>query len=338
MISCVPVKETITIGTFNIYWFFEIGMETNFLSPARDLTDFKTIATLIHDLNADLLVLQEVTAEKALVDIVETLNKEFPQDRWSYKDANGEVLRGRNHDGSISNHQEVAIIYKEDRVVITGKKHMFNVMPDPDNDGRREPLMVHVKVKNGDQSTDFDLIGVHLKSLGGNEWKEVKEAEFAHLINWFQNSWINHKETADHSTWNRGVFDPDMVIIGDFNAALFDQGNDRAKASFKMIRSFAEKTGFHAPKFPEDSLGYIDTYFFKPYENVIDLMFFSNDFYQIASQTVYVDTFDLRVDYSDFPDTKRMSRSQGKLVPINKLIRISDHRPVTIQIKSVDIE
>lgn len=164
-----------TIGTFNIEW---LG------TKERTEEDYKEIAQVIKDSNAQLLGIQEVTSEESM----DRVMKYLPD--YGY-------ILGK------ADRQKVAVLFDKNRV-----KYDINSIDQLDSlqggTYLRSPLLVDVKLDDG---FDFSFVVVHLKANFDEEAVE-KRTEQASLLN----KWIKkHLKKSE---------DKDVIVVGDFNDFL----------------------------------------------------------------------------------------------------------------------
>ena len=164
--------KTATIGTFNIEW---LG------TKKRKESDYKQIAQVIKDTDAQILGIEEVSDEKAL----KTVMKNLPD--YGY-------ILGK------SGGQKVGVIFDKKRV-----KYDVNSIDQIDEAQvgakLRAPLLVNMKIDDG---FDFTFVVAHLKAMFDEKAIATRTEQATRL-----NEWIGkHME---------GNEEKDLIVVGDFN-------------------------------------------------------------------------------------------------------------------------
>jgi len=175
--------KSITVGTFNIEW---LGDGINDRKP-RTEEDYKLIAQVISDTDADILGLQEIENEQALLKVLQYLPE--------YK---AEV-------GELGFQQNVAIIYKHNIYVKVIEEYTPLIIEDT----RLRPGLV-AEVQKG--NFDFIFKVVHFKST----------SRFDNTDELRQRSYDLRTEQAEIvSNWADSILsigkEQDLIIVGDFN-------------------------------------------------------------------------------------------------------------------------
>lgn len=175
-------SKTITIGTFNIEW---LGDGIDDKNP-RDEEDFKNIAYVIRETEADILALQEIENKAALERILAYLPD------YSY------------HLTDISGDQQLACLYKKSLIV--------------DEIGEYTPLAFDTRLKPGlvlqlkKGKAIIPVLIVHFKATSTRLFTD-DEITIARNLRYRQAMAVNH--WAD-SVMNKAMR-KELIILGDFN-------------------------------------------------------------------------------------------------------------------------
>ncbi len=339
----VETVEHVTVGTFNIRWLFPKGYETPWLSPPRGDVEFDRLAKAIIETKADILGLQEICADAAVLQLVDALKAADPAAGWSCHDANGRMLRGRNRNGTPSVDMEVAVIYKSSVLRVTTDRKAswrFDLSYASAKPGvferEREPLLVHVRVRPDRvaaeaEPLDFDLMVCHMKSLGGGHYERLKTVEVARFLSWWSRR--RTEETADASTWAAGVYDPDFLLVGDFNAPLKPKaGDERGKIGRRLVWRIFEQDGLRRVKFAAGAEP--GTYILPPWQGTIDHICISDAAEAQRRSDAVVYKLDKRIAHDDLPSVRTEVSGEMRVRPA--VIRLSDHRPVTLRLQATE--
>lgn len=190
LFSCQSTKygvefspETISICTFNVEWLGD-GIQDN---KDRATWDYKNIAKVLSITNADIIAMQEIENEKAILKVLEYL------DGYKYYVAEG---YGK---------QNLAILYNSniDLKVLDIYKPLI-----VEENRTRPGLLVYAKKGN----FDFFLMNVHLKSTSSyDNTEELRQKSYelrqqqAMVMNQFLDSILTHQK------------DRDIIFVGDMN-------------------------------------------------------------------------------------------------------------------------
>lgn len=190
LFSCQSTKygvefspETISICTFNVEWLGD-GIQDN---KERATWDYKNIAKVLSITNADIIAVQEIENEKAILKVLEYL------DGYKYYIAEG---YGK---------QNLAILYNSniDLKVVDIYKPLI-----VEENRTRPGLLVYAKKGN----FDFFLMNVHLKSTSSyDNTEELRQKSYelrqqqAMVMNQFLDSILTHQK------------DRDIFFVGDMN-------------------------------------------------------------------------------------------------------------------------
>lgn len=176
------VTEPLGIGTFNIAW---LGDGINDREQRND-DDYKRIAKIITEINADIIGLQEIENAMALEKLCQFLNDY----KFIIKKSSGE--------------QNVALLYKES-IEISG---IEEYQPLDVKVGRtRQGLVAHCKKGN----FDWSMMIVHLKSTSrfdSTEEMKVESRNLRRLQSKVLSHWVDSMLTKDEK---------DIIIVGDLN-------------------------------------------------------------------------------------------------------------------------
>lgn len=165
-------EQVAGIGTFNIEW---LG------TKKRSEEDYKTIAKVIQDVNADVLGIEEISS----VDGLKKVLKHMPD--------YGFVL-------GKSNDQMLGVIFNKNRASYDPHSIEQVDAVTMGKDGMRSPLSVDMKVDN----YDFNFTVLHLKARFDPKSKEFREKQ-AEVLNQWLKARLQTKQ------------DKDMIIVGDYN-------------------------------------------------------------------------------------------------------------------------
>lgn len=176
-------QGTVTIGTFNIQW---LGDGVNDLNP-RTEDDYREIAQIIKETNADILALEEIENNRAIEIITDYL------DDFSYYVSNK------------SGKQNVAIIYKNYIEIKNIKEYMPIAVVEHKT---RPALTFDCKFKN----FDWKMMVVHLKSTSHydstdylkQKSREIRSEQAELIDNWIDSVLALKQEQ-------------DIIVTGDFN-------------------------------------------------------------------------------------------------------------------------
>ncbi len=180
--SQVDKSETLVIGSFNIEWLGD-GINDNI---KRDESDYKRIADLIKDCDADILGLQEIENVTAIKRIM----KYLPDFRYII--------------GNTGSKQNPALIYKKDCMV----EFITNYTPLAIKSGRTRAGLI-INAKKG--TFDWIMMVVHLKSTSrydSTEALRIESFEIRKRQAEILRAWAD--STAEHN-------EKDIIILGDFN-------------------------------------------------------------------------------------------------------------------------
>lgn len=197
-----PGPRGLRIASFNLAWFS--GRPGKGFVPRQE-ADYERIARILRGLQADLLCLQEVVDEEALESITERMNRlARGKARYSFRGPD-EAAIFREAERPFE--QRMSVLY--DKKVLRLKEVEF--LDGLEAEGKnliRPPLRVRVQVVG--KPLDFDVVNVHLKSGVSAAWaREIRQREVKILADWIRQG--------------REGQDPDLVLLGDFNAPRDDE-------------------------------------------------------------------------------------------------------------------
>ncbi|NOZ47179.1 MAG: hypothetical protein GXO79_10420 [Chlorobi bacterium] len=175
--------DIITIGTFNIQW---LGDGINDLNP-RTEADYREIADIIKQTNADILALEEIENNKAVEKLTNYL------DNFSY------------FVSDKSGNQNVAILYKNYIEISNIQEYMPLAVVEHKT---RPALTFDCKFKN----FDWKMMVVHLKSTShydSTEYLKQKSREIRSEQAEIIDNWVDSVLSLN--------LEKDIIVTGDFN-------------------------------------------------------------------------------------------------------------------------
>lgn len=181
-------SDLITVATFNIAWLGDSKNDR----IARSESDYKKIASVIHDLEADLIGLQEIENQNAIEKILKYLPGYYAMI------------------GSSGGDQNTGIIYHSGLKILSFSEYK----PLAIEEGRHRPGFI-VSARKG--NFDFILMDVHFKSTSRyDDTPEKKDSSYL----------IRSMQAKLTSNWADSILqystEKDIIILGDFN----DNPND----------------------------------------------------------------------------------------------------------------
>lgn len=190
------------LATFNVAWFTG-STDVGFVP--RSAKDITRVARIMRGTHAHLVCLQEVLDEGALERVTREMNRlARGQARFSYRSSEGEPIL--SPPGERAMNQRIGLVY--DAEVLEIREARFLEELTGEGGLIRAPLWARVAVRG--TPLDFDLISVHLKAgMMDERAREVRTREVGRLVAWIR----SEREGAD----------PDLVLMGDFNAARDDE-------------------------------------------------------------------------------------------------------------------
>ena len=182
--------ETLEIATWNIQNF-----------PANSATAAR-VATLIADMDIDLVAVQEIADQAAFEQILAQL------------DSHAGVLS--DHEYSSGEYQKTGFIYRKNMIRVRGTESIFEwdgyAFPRP-------PLKVQIEVTGLGETLTMDIINVHLKADTSQESEDRRRDACEKL-----------KEHVDAII--NGGLESEVIILGDFNDSLDDDPQDNVFSVF----------------------------------------------------------------------------------------------------------
>lgn len=164
--------------------------------PLKDSTP-ERVASLVDELSPDVVGVQEIDDRDAFDEMADALpgyTAVVAEDPDSYS--------------------QVGMLYREDRVSVSEIETLF---PHDNYAFPRGPLKAHVTLRDG--SFDFDLLVLHLKAMPDPKSQARRRAACERLDRW----------VTDRIATGA---DPDIVLAGDFNDSLADEGQDNVFEAF----------------------------------------------------------------------------------------------------------
>lgn len=195
-------RGRIRLATFNVAW---LTGDTGIGYVPRSAEDLERVARILRGTHAHLICLQEVIDEKALQVLADEMNR-LARGRaafdWRLED--GTAILSPPGDREFN--QRLALLY--DTRVLQIREARFLEELAGENQMIRPPLLARVDVRGA--PLDFDFVGLHLKSGMLADWaRELRTREVEVLLQWIDEG--------------REGRDPDLVVMGDFNAARDDE-------------------------------------------------------------------------------------------------------------------
>ncbi|MBN1563467.1 MAG: ExeM/NucH family extracellular endonuclease, partial [Anaerolineae bacterium] len=222
-----PVNGRLTVASFNVLNYFNgNGEGGGFPTPRGANTPFEferqesKLVSAILAINADIVGLIEIEndgdgPESAVASLVDALNEAAGEERYAYvPDPAGWVTR----DGDADEIKQ-AIIYNPATVRPTGDPVMTI---EPPYDGRRPPLAQAFIEEQSNQQ--LIVVVNHFKAKGCDGAAAAGDGDQGDG----QSCWNNERMLAAQrladwlATNPTGITDPDVLLIGDFNAYTFE--------------------------------------------------------------------------------------------------------------------
>lgn len=178
----IAQQKQIRIGTFNIEWLGDGNADT----IQRNENDYLAIAKIIETIDCDVLALQEIENEDALMKVMNKVKR-----KYNY-----------SIDGTTENSLKVAIIYDKSFQKIDEQFIHFSIK---EMTFKRPALYLKLKKKEN----EFEFITLHLKSSSKKKQdkkkdnvspKEIRTKQANELIDWMKKHQKNH-----------------AILLGDFN-------------------------------------------------------------------------------------------------------------------------
>jgi len=204
LLSCAPMDvkiensqkeeiKTARIGTWNLEWFGALG---------RSDDDIRRIATIIRELDLDVVALQEITCECILEKLAAELQYDYFISPQRVPQKLALIWDPRRVEKVEFDEKAYADLYK---VAATGIGYES-----------RQPLVFRMQIGN----FDFTLMVVHLKAIPESDYS----VRFRNIQYDAINEWLS-KEMSQP-----GV-DRDIIIAGDFNAFRSGISSDRLRSA-----------------------------------------------------------------------------------------------------------
>jgi endonuclease/exonuclease/phosphatase family metal-dependent hydrolase len=230
IVKTAGAKSTFEIATWNIEHF-----------PKQGAATITAFATMVKNLDIDLIALQEIESESALKKITDEA------DQWKY------LINA--YPSQYDNYQRTAILYKHEFISVSSAQYILD--EHEYHFAYRPPLAAYVEVYdvNADIRFNFTIIVLHLKAFGDETSINRRKESIRQL-----EKWISDEISAGS--------DPDFVVLGDWNDQLEDE------QSTNVFLPFLDKTDLY--RFLTQSLVSDYTYL-GSYQNVIDHIMITTD-------------------------------------------------------------
>ncbi len=171
----------------------------------RSMADIHKVARILRGTHAHLITFQEILDEEALLQLSKEMNRlARGKAKFSFRAEDGTALI--SPPGERAMNQRLGMLYDSKVLKIRKSRTLDEIA------GKggilRAPLLVRVAVLG--HTLDFDFVGLHLKSGMYQKWaREIRTREAKLLVDWM--------------TKSRDSEDPDIVVMGDFNAPRDDE-------------------------------------------------------------------------------------------------------------------
>jgi len=176
-------EDIIDIGTFNIAWLGDGDND----KIKRTENDYKNISFIINQSGVDLLALQEIENNIAILRLLKYLPN------WNY------II------GTEGKNQNLAYLYKNGINVKKSEEFLALIVK---KDKTRPGLMAYIQIKN----FDFYIMNVHFKST--SRYDNTKEKKI-------ESYYLRQKQSKVLKRWADSILDgdidDDIIILGDFN-------------------------------------------------------------------------------------------------------------------------
>lgn len=306
------------IATFNTFW---LG-SPNLGNARRDERDETDLAAVLAAVSADVWVFQEVVSLPLLERLLDEKQPSPRARAFSVRDGDGQILTTGRMRSRTSHLQKTVLAY--DRSTLELKRRL---PPLSDYPGPRPPIVVELRHR----ASGFTLTvaGVHFKSgaaLGAMDApaSQLRAAECESLLRSCRARGPRKPEAATDA----------MVVLGDFNAV-------RSHPSLDPLCQLIPPWTWHDPQFSIDSQEERWTSF--NIRTTIDHALTSPAATARMKQppTVYCYDLDPAFDRPPLSPTHFLRRRSGLqlnlddvsgLKPVENLYRISDHRPLFIDL------
>jgi len=206
------------VGCWNLEWFddaktrgFPEDTEGGPTYPPRTQQNYEYIASIIQQIEAKILVLEEINGH-------EVNGGDEPTSRSKELDRLLGILGKARYDyiiGATGQQQRVAMLFDKQAVRLNehGEMHLPNSNVNGSSLFAREPLVAHFTfMQHGQAMNDLAVVGVHLAS-GQSKTKNHDKAMVAIL---------KEIDKARHDEWVIPKDENDVLIAGDFNCNRFD--------------------------------------------------------------------------------------------------------------------
>lgn len=311
------------ISTFNIFWLGTPEHER----IRRGREDEALVARVIANLDADAIVFQEIVSMPLCESILAAAGAARGRS-YSLRDAEGHYLTTGRVRSRTSHLQKLALAYDKNTLDLTALLHPFTDRSWP---GPRAPIAA--RLKHRASGFDFTLAGVHLKSGEPGEPADappavVRASECAALATWLLGG-------SRHEGGKGGPPTDAVILTGDLNAV---REHPSLHPLFRLLPAWT----WHRPIFhPDDGHQHWTSY---SNRTVIDHVLSSPAATARIHHAPHVYAFDLDPVLAREPDEAGppwMHRKTDLEVRPDEdkpaetapnLFRVSDHRPVSIDL------
>ena|GEM_PF-1978437 len=219
--GAMPPEGWYTIGTWNLE-HFRSGAPRGFPEynyggdrfPPRSMADYDSVATAIKNLDAAVLVLEEINstrivagADTAYVSIELDTLVMLLGSHWKY-------IIGGSHPM-----QNIAMVYNTSKARLNGYRETKfpNIKVQDKEIFDRQPLIANFTLlKNDIPKNDLTVVGLHMAS--GQHLNANHDSAMTQIV-----SHLQERNVADKAL---PVNEKDIVITGDFNAGRFDKNKE----------------------------------------------------------------------------------------------------------------
>lgn len=206
-------RGRIRVATFNVAWFS--GVEGRGFVP-RENNDLERIARVLRGTHANLICMQEVVDEDALVDLTTRMNR-MARGKAKYTHRSGGDSLFWPTGAERRPDQQIGVVYDQKKLRIADAGFI-----EGHDEGTFLRTPVHLEVEVKGSSLRFDVLVVHLKSGYVQQWAaKIREKEVQGLLDWMDR---REAETGEPLK---------LVLLGDFNA-------DRDHESLQALDARAE--------------------------------------------------------------------------------------------------
>lgn len=285
------------VATFNIYWLGGNKIQ-------RTDADEQHIATIIENLDADVIAFQEIIDRQVLKRILDLASSHTDRD-YRIRDELGDWLE------SGSSNMRVMMAYDHS----TTKLHSFTAIS---GGKKRKPCAIQVSDRQS--GVEVTAVGVHLHS-GYPKFDDIEDAAIRQSQCENINRWIHGQEAGTNPEFPEPATDH-VLLLGDFNAlndvdvsaaSFYIERPDVSYESLAALRT-GDMEAWHWPTPLPDKAGGQ----FSVYEEriMIDFIMSSPSIASLISKPPLLYAF----------DTDKSFGTPGK--------HLSDHRPVVVEVNT----